>query len=158
MKHTAADIVTEYLKLAAVAILNGWSFHTNFKPAEPAKIVVVTDDPFTSLKASRDARTGEPTIFHGVQILLQDISQTAAAAAGNRLQTLIDGAKRSQVQSIVELPDPESTEDEPLPNVRYLIHNLSRPYGIALERDPKTGKWMFMTSIRASIGDAPPVP
>jgi hypothetical protein len=155
MKHTPADVVAAYLQAAVLAasVLPEHKFFVNSLPADPLKSVVITDDLSTSLKASRDTRTGEPTIFHGVQLMLRDRLQVATAAAGNALNALVDAARRTQPEATVELPDPESTEAAPLPAVSYLIWNLSRAGGISLGKEPETGNWVFFTTLRASISE-----
>jgi hypothetical protein len=151
MKHPQAQIISGFLKQSGDPNLEGLPHSINSMPDQPRLILGISNDPGSSVRASRDSRTGKITEFHGVRLMLRAPSQSLASLQGNRLMQYIDRLPKEMEDKLVELADPQSTEENPLPSTIYTVVNLSRVTGCGIDRVPQTQDWVFTFTCRATI-------
>lgn len=146
MKHTAADIVSKYLEDTYAAQLgSGFMFTVNADMSEPEQTVNVSDDPTSTLKNQKDLRSNGIHEFPGIQISVRSDKQGSVSTAGNKLMMGVDSLPSPESPAIVELID----ADEEV--CSYKLINISRISGVAVTKNEKTGRWLYIFLCRVSI-------
>lgn len=151
MKHSQATIISAFVTGLGEARFENIPHAINNLPATPSLILGISDDGASSVKSSRDSRTGKIVQFHGIRFMLRAPTQSQVSLLGNALMQTIDQLPKTSPQKTVTLPDPESTEETELPDLEYTVVNLSRISGVGIDRVPGTQEWVYTFTCRATI-------